>query len=468
MPRGTALQRKYSHLRIAELKIDTSSGHHRGTRRSWLPWLTKGSLAIADQGVFAGSNFVFNVLLARWLTSDDYGAFALAYSVFLLLLIVHNALLTAPMLVFGPGKYREHFPEYLGILLRGHFALMLPGSAVLVAVAFLLGSIYSVAVERAFLALAVAAPFILLLWLLRRAFYARLDPCWAAASGGVYLVILVAGTVALRAARLLSPSTGFLSMAAASLITSAILLVRLRPTLAADSSTIRAVATDHWNYGKWVAAGAGPNWVTDNIYFMVLPAWLGLAEAGALKALLNLAQPAAQCISALGALLMPILVHDREAGGPSRMKRTMKLSFVLFVSGSVACLALLWGLRFRIFHSLYGGKFSAYDSWPLLLVGLLPIAQSLPNVVGAALGALERPKLGFLSAVGSGVCALVLGVPLACGIGVGGALLGMVVSYTLMGILALFFFARSVRSNDHIAPTRMATIPGPSDWIDVS
>ena len=40
------------------------------------------------------------------------------------------------MLVFGPGKYRERFPEYLGILLRGHFALMLPGAALLAGVGF--------------------------------------------------------------------------------------------------------------------------------------------------------------------------------------------------------------------------------------------------------------------------------------------------------------------------------------------
>src|ERR1035437_4795337 len=83
--------------------------------------------AILDQGLFAGSNFLLNVLLARWIAPADYGAFALAYSVFLLLGVFHSALPTGPMLVFGPGKYRERFPEYIGILLRGHFALMLPG-----------------------------------------------------------------------------------------------------------------------------------------------------------------------------------------------------------------------------------------------------------------------------------------------------------------------------------------------------
>ena len=165
---------------------------------------------------------------------------------------------------------------------------------------------------------------------------------------------------------------------------------------------------------------------------------------------------------------MPILVHDRAAEGPRGMKRTMKLCFALLICGSVAFLTLLWGSRFQIFHLLYGGKFSAYDSWPLLLVGLLPIAQSLPNVVGAALGALERPKLGFWSDVGGGAGGVALGVPLACALGVGGALIGIVVSYTLKGILTLFFFMRSVRRDTYIPQTPVATMTGLSNRTDAS
>ncbi|MGA2423830.1 MAG: polysaccharide biosynthesis C-terminal domain-containing protein [Terriglobales bacterium] len=437
-------------LAIPELEILSRPEQFRASLKGWMPWVGKGSLAILDQGLFASSNFMLNVLLARWLAPSDYGAFALAYSVFLLLLVLHNSLLTGPMLVFGPGIYRERFPEYLGILLRGHFALMLPGAALLVATAFLLGWLYSPAVERAFLGLAIAGPILLLLWLLRRAFYVRLNPGWAAAGGVVYLLILLASALTLRAAGRLTAATGFLTMAAGSLITCLFLLALLRPTLATDSSSIRAVAADHWRYGKWGAAAAGPGWVTESIYYLVLPAWVGLAEVGALKALLNLAMPALQTIGALGVLLMPILVLDRDSGGPRAMKRTIKLSLALFFLGSACYLALLWGFRLQIFHFLYAGKYAAYASWPLLLAGLLPFAQSLPNVMGGALGALERPDLVFWSSVGSCAVTLALGVPLASTLGVGGALVGLVVSYVLMGVLLLFFLMRSVHRERYI------------------
>jgi O-antigen/teichoic acid export membrane protein len=437
-------------LAIPELELLPGREPLRASLKGWLPWVGKGSLAILDQGLFAGSNFLLNVLLARWLAPADYGAFALAFSVFLLLGILHSALVSAPMLVFGPGKYREHFSEYLGILLRGHFKVMLPCVALLAAAALLLGRLYSPAVERAFLALAIAGPLILLLWLLRRAFYARLNPGGAAAGGGIYLLILLAGALALRAAGRLTPATGFLTMAAGSVIACLLLLVLLRPTFATDPATVRAVAADHWRYGKWGVAGAGPGWVTDNIYFLVLPAWAGLAEAGGLRALLNLAQPVLQSMSVLGVLLLPILVRNRDSGGPRAMKRTMNLALALFLSGSTCYLALLWGFRSQIFHFLYAGKYVAYDGWPLLLVGLLPFAQGPQNVMGGVLGALERPNFAFWSCVGSSVVAIALGVPLVSRLGAGGALVGLIVSYVLMSALMLFFLRRSMRRENCI------------------
>ena len=88
-----------------------------------LSWATKGGFALIDQALFAGANFLVNILLARWLTPTEYGAFALAYSVFLLLGTFHTAIFTEPMMVFGAGKHAEQFEKYLGILLRGHLSL---------------------------------------------------------------------------------------------------------------------------------------------------------------------------------------------------------------------------------------------------------------------------------------------------------------------------------------------------------
>ena len=86
-------------------------------------WLTRGSWAIFDKGLFAGANFVLNVLLARLISPADYGVFSVSYALLLLAGTVHTAFLTEPMLVFGPGRYRDWFRPYLSSLVNWHWRL---------------------------------------------------------------------------------------------------------------------------------------------------------------------------------------------------------------------------------------------------------------------------------------------------------------------------------------------------------
>src|SRR5580700_7546891 len=125
----------------------------------------KGTLAVVDQSLFSGANFIVNVLLARWLSTTEYGAYSLALAVFLLFAALHSAILIEPMMVFGSNKYSAGFARYLAVLLTGHFSIMIPGCAILYAVALALRRFYSPQVWRAFLGVVFAASAILLFWL---------------------------------------------------------------------------------------------------------------------------------------------------------------------------------------------------------------------------------------------------------------------------------------------------------------
>lgn len=391
-------------------------------------WAASGSVAVADQGLFAGSHFLLNVLLARWLEPSEYGTFALAYSGFLLLATLHGAILTEPMLVFGPGKYRDRFPAYLGILLIGHVVLALLGGAVLAGTALLLGRLYSAEMERAFLALALVGPGVLLLWFLRRAFYVRLAPGWPLVGGAVYLLMLVACVVVLRLTGTLSPAKSFLAMGAAGLIASVPFFVLLRPRIAVDPSMMRTIAADHWRYGRWAAASVAPSWVSGNVYFVVLSASKGLAEAGAFKALLNLAMPAQHGVAALAGLLLPSLATSRSRGGFPAMSRTIRVSLALFLLGTTSYGTVLWLVRDQAFRLLYEGKYLEYASWPLVLALSGPLLASVQSVLANSLRALEKPQQVFHACVWGAGVALALAIPLVRLSGLIGAMSAFLVS----------------------------------------
>ena len=55
----------------------------------------RGAWAVTDQGLYALSNALLNILLARWLAPAEYGAFAVAYSALLLIGVFHASRLIA-------------------------------------------------------------------------------------------------------------------------------------------------------------------------------------------------------------------------------------------------------------------------------------------------------------------------------------------------------------------------------------
>src|SRR5262249_49199249 len=140
-----------------------------------------------------GVNFLVNLLLARWLEPAQYGAFAAAYTVFFLLAALYTAVLTEPMLVFGAGKYAEKFQKYFGILIIGHWEIRGVIALILALAALVFWLLGSSSMAQVILGLAISSPFILLLWLVRRAFYVRVQPQWAAAGGVLYIALMLAG-----------------------------------------------------------------------------------------------------------------------------------------------------------------------------------------------------------------------------------------------------------------------------------
>ena len=407
----------------------------------------KGILAVADQSLFSGANFIVNILLARWLSANEYGAYSLALAVFLLFSALHSAILIEPMMVFGSSKYSAGFARYLAVLLNGHFLIMIPGCAILYVVALALRRFYSSQAWTAFLGVAFAASAILLFWLVRRVFYVLLQPSWGVLSGALYLVFLLSAVFALQRTNHLSPTSAFLAMGAAGLLASFVLLLRFVPAwrLAPAGPRLQEAAVQHWRYGRWAMASAVIGWFPGHVYYALLPAWLGLEGAAGLRALMNFVSPVLQAISALTMLLLPMLVRDRHAGGARRMNRTLLLFLTIFCAGSAIYLLGLWMFRDSIFQTFYGGKYSQYAGWPLFLTGLLPLGTCASAVLGNALRALERPDSIFWCYAGSVIGAVAVGIPLSALMGVTGALAGLLASSLITVMMMSWLYKKSLQ-----------------------
>jgi O-antigen/teichoic acid export membrane protein len=400
-------------------------------------WFRKGFWAVTDQGLFAASNFVLSLFLARWLTPDDYGAFAATYAIFWLLGTFHTALLSEPMLVFGRGKYHGRLSEYLSVLSYGHLGFAVLYGSLLLSVGLGFWLMGSRIVSSALFSLALAGPFILFLWLMRRACYIRLAPHLGASGGVLYMALMLAGIYLLRQLNWLSVPTAFGLMGLASLVASLWLIMRLRVERfpLTGKGLVREVLGVHWNYGRWGIGAVVLSWIPQNVFYILLPIWSGLEAGASLRALMNLLTPILHVTSALSMLLMPVLV---EAQGRTSFRRIIRVALAVTIFYTSAYWVLLGLFHQPLISLLYGGAYKNYADL-LWLLGLLPILLGVGDILSAVSRVLGWPDRVFWAAAVYTLVTLSAGLALVAAWGVVGASIALLVS-SVVGIGALIVF----------------------------
>lgn len=394
-------------------------------------WPVRGFFALVDQGLISGSNFILAIFLARWLTPRDYGAYALAFEVFLFVSIVYASLILEPMSVFGASTYKQDFRAYLRILLQIHSAL----SVVIVVLVFFVAWVVSIIspaspLPEALVGVGLASPCLLLFWLARRGFYVHLIPQKAVLGGCIYSAIVLSGLLLVFKLRALSPLSAFLIVSVGALISGPVMLRWLKDRTAlspAGHIALKDVVRRHWNYGAWALASATVIWLSGAIYYPLLGTFFTLAKTGEFKALMNLASPIGQIFVALSLLSLPHASRAYNEHGFVAAKRLSWQLSSLYIGGTSLYWACLLLLRGPVIHHLYGGKY-------LQIVALLPwvalgsILRIAATAQAIVLRAMHLPALVFAAYSAACIVAILVGIPCTRWFGLRGAVFAWMLS----------------------------------------
>lgn len=458
-----------SSSKTAEVAVEEASGKEKRISlfsrdfifKKFIPWVTKGGLAILDYGLFSGSNFLLGILLARWLAPEQYGAYALAFSIFILVTFLYQALVLEPLSVFSGTSYPNNLRGYLQSNVWLHWGisfvicLALGGTAVAARVWW-----HSPVSAMAFAGMTVAAPFILIHALGRRSFYLKLSPGPAAFGSAFYCAFVVGGSFLVYKLGWLSAFTAYLVMGVAALAGGLIMLFQLNAKLEPATEKVHLKTTwgKHWEYGKWALATCIVGWIPTYVYIPLVSKFSGLAVAGELRALMNLGGPVLQTYAALSMLFLPLAARvQSNQGRRGASGLTLKLT-ALFVAGALAYWAILIPLRGPLFRMLYAGKYMDASS-------LLPLFAAETIVWSAALGpaillrAMESPRSLFFANGAASVVALLFGIPATRFFGLRGVIWSMVLANVLYVLVAFVMLGRKVATLKTIAPGFSTPLP---------
>ena len=403
-------------------------------------WIVKSGWSIADQALFAGANFLVNILLARWLTESDYGSFAFCFSLFLYIGAIHTGFLSEPMLVFGPGKYKKNFASYLSVLRKDHFRLTGLSSILIATASLALGMTGHLGLAWVVLSLALASPLMLFVWLNRRSCYVLFDPKMAAFGGVFYLLCILAGLFALLHFKLLSSVTAFVLIGLSGLVASLFIIRQLRKRESGDDLSAAEVRREHWRYGKWAASTGVLQMTPGQLSLLVLPIWAGIEASGELKALSNLLMPVMHAYVALTVLMVPAFVKALENGNFRKVVFRVTL-FILAATILYSIFLLVFGSE--LISILYKGKYASLERY-LPLAAIIPIVSSVVAVLSAAIKASERPDLVFWANLSSAIGMLSLGLVLIYQLKIEGALLAQIASVVFGLVVLIYIYAREL------------------------
>jgi O-antigen/teichoic acid export membrane protein len=393
--------------------------------------------SVSDQALSVGGMFLANVALARVRSKEEYGAFALSYSIYTFISGLHNAAILEPFTVLGSGRYHKQLSSIARLMWRSNLVVCGGLSAFLLAAWFLLHYIVPTWATPALLGMAVGCGALLTGTFVRRAYYIERRPKSAAFFSFLFVVALLVILSAALHWGWLSGLTTFLVGAAAWCVAITIFRQSIpgRNLVPMTEPPLRIYWDHHWRYARWVLATAFLFQLLTQGYYWIVAGFLSVRDVAGLRAMHILVTPVDQIFTALNFLILPMMATrfaTRQLQALMSLWNRFTLAFLAITTGFALTVHML---RLQLLHLIYGGKYDDL-SYLLGILVLAPVIMGIGNSTNAVLKSIERPDAVFLAYFASGLITLTVGIPLVTRYGLPGAVYGMLASsVTYTGVL---------------------------------
>ena len=416
------------------------------TRDQIRTWGTKSAFSLIDQALTSAAGFGVNVLLSRWTSAPEYGAFAVAFAGYLFLSGFHNVLLLEPLSVMGPARHAANLRPYFRAQLRVHCLLVCPLAGLALTAAGILSRLTPHSpLIGALLGGGLTLPVLLLLWLARRMCYVLQRPSTAVIGSSLYFIFSIGALSLLRHFDLVSPLTAFFALGAGSLLGAVVILHQLALVRGdsenGSSNSLRGVLAENWTYGRWLVGGTILYALSTYTQTFFVAGVIGLGAAGILRAMQVPSLVMTQTIAAIGLFVLPALSFDFGRGLKALLRRKatlVSLSLGLAALCFTLCLALGDA---RIERLLYNGKYAEYARL-IPILALIPTANGLSTGYSMALRASQKPYCDLISNAFAAPVAVLSTILFIRWWGLLGATASMVLSFAVMNLVTWILFIR--------------------------
>ena len=411
-----------------------------GPAIGWL--LRKGAWGIADNALMSATNFAMVVLLARALSPEDFGLYALIYTSLIFVNGMQAALVSQPHTMLGAPREGRAFARYTTDTAWCQVALATMTAAATALLA-LVGHAAGWQADTLLLACAPATAAWQMQEFVRRVLYTRSAVAKAFANdlvsyGGQLLLVLM-----LWQADALTPVIAILVLAVTSLLGVLIGLWQIRAWLDGASTwqSVRAAARENWHFGKWLLGGNLATWTSGRIYPIVAAGLVSVAATGAMKALQTILGPMNVLTFAIDPLVGPkaARIHARDGISPLR-RFVCRVQLLVLATVGAYCLGVALFAR-PLLDLVYGPAYTGY-AWLLSVMAIIYAFTAFRGPMSIALTAIGETSAIFRVRLASSIANLTFGLAAVALFGIAGIGAGLILNAIVLQAVTWHFYQR--------------------------
>lgn len=385
--------------------------------------------SLADQFFVVGIILIVNIMLARMLSKQDYGAFVLSYSIFTFMLGIYNGLILEAYTVFSSGKYKDKLPEYINFMFMRQALLASLMAAGLLIIITIISNVDGKFHNDYFIGVSFAIPILFSAQFIRRTYYTQELNLYALRQSMLAFIISTTLLYVLYATNSLNGLTIFIAITAGnSFAISSFIFNLLKQDVGNDFFLKnREYNTQHYNFSKWVLLTGFVFQLSNQGYIWLAAAILDMESLAIIKTGQLISAPLEQIFIVIFMINLPKLsaLFNQEKYSEYRKLLQMMLVTVLIV-GAFFLVIILMASK-GILSVIFGLEYKN-DEWILFYLIISTILNGAAGCFNLALKSIEKSKSIFIAYAVTALTTVSVGIPLVYALKLYGVALGIILS----------------------------------------
>ena len=354
----------------------------------------KTSWAFLDQALVSGTNFLSNILLAKYLGIEEFGVYVIIVLGMLLFTLIFQSLVTVPMMNITPKvSLKNEYLKVVKIQSIGFSLLLSLLAFLMINLSWIFNKNWDLSDYSLLITLLI---FVTLNQdFVRRYFYVKETPKLSFFSDVLRNSLFLGGTTVLFLFYDITLRKTLLILTIANLL-GVIPFYAIYKNLKVNVENFKVHFFRNWMFSKWLLASSIIQWVSDNTFMLGAGAFLGATAVGAQKAAQSLFGITHIFFHALDNIVpLKIATYIKNNDRTSIVKYIVRLTFIgLLVVGVFTLLFLVF--KNTLFETIFNKDYLPY-TYLLYYIAIFYISLALTNPIVYLIKATENTKVLFLA-----------------------------------------------------------------------